>query len=330
TRRLLLHARTLAESDAPSMAKVVDSIQRLGTWCTIGYGGTSRHSEGEFDVHAWQVFRAADLASCMRSYIARGDVERAGAIWRRHQGDRRLCSDVSSAIQGFPVDADTMSVAAWLEREVLPLFNTRQQWCDIAVWIEQRARVLEAKQAKLQDALRLLELLEPGRSKATAGSGESRVHVFEATTHAGGASVLPGYLLASQPLAVTPQRFIEGSLQSAAWVAGLAQFSGIPVFSTAAGLERSSSSDTGTQSCLFLRKQLLDLVHLRDKHGIALALDEYEQMSYSMIAIEFLDRVAAPELLDKAYFAHFVPYAQRHQLDYAQILHKYCIDMMDS
>ncbi|KAJ2807935.1 hypothetical protein H4S07_003497, partial [Coemansia furcata] len=49
-----------------------------------------------------------------------------------------------------------------------------------------------------------------------------------------------------------------------------------------------------------------------------------------MIAMEFLDRVAAPELLDNAYFDHFVPYAQRHQLEHAQILHKYCIDMMDS
>ncbi|KAJ2819953.1 hypothetical protein GGI24_004631, partial [Coemansia furcata] len=84
------------------------------------------------------------------------------------------------------------------------------------------------------------------------------------------------------------------------------------------------------QSCHFLYKQLLDLVHLRDEHRMFLKLDQYEQMSYSMIAMEFLDRVAAPELLDNAYFDHFVPYAQRHQLEHAQILHKYCIDMMDS
>ncbi|KAJ2747383.1 hypothetical protein GGI20_000521 [Coemansia sp. BCRC 34301] len=330
TQRLLLHARALAENDAPSMARVVDSIRRLGTWCAIGYGGIRRRSEAQFDVHAWQVFRAADLASCMRSYIARGDVERAGAIWRRHQDDRRLCSDISSAIQGFPADADTRLVAAWLEREVLPQFSARQQWCDIAAWIEQRARVLESKQAKLQDALWLLELLEPGLSKPSSGSGSSRTPASGIPEHASGASVLSGYLLATQPLTVTPQRFIESSLQSAAWVTGLSQFSGIPVFSAAAGSERSPSSDTGTQGCLFLRKQLLDLVHLREKHSIVLTLDEYDQMSYSMIAIELLDRVAAPELLDRAYFDHFVPYAQRHQLDHAQILHKYCIDLMDS
>ncbi|KAJ2888547.1 hypothetical protein IWW38_004918, partial [Coemansia aciculifera] len=330
TQRLLLHARTLAEDDAPSLAKVVDSIQRLGTWCAIGYGSIHQGSEAQFDVYTWQVFRVADLASCMRSYIARGDVERAGAIWRRHQGDKRLCSDISSAIHAFPADADTNLVAAWLEREVLPLFNTRQQWCDIASWIEQRARALEAKQSKVQDALRLLELLEPGHSKAMAGSGNSRTRGSVMTTHVSRSSVLSGYLLANRPLTITPQRFIESSLQSAAWVAGLAQFSGIPVFSAMATIDRSASGDNGTQSCLFLRNQLLDLSYLRDNHGISLSLDEYEQMSYSMIAIEFLDRVAAPELLDQAYFDHFVPYSQRHQLEYSQILHKYCIDMMDS
>ncbi|KAJ2352943.1 hypothetical protein GGH92_000962, partial [Coemansia sp. RSA 2673] len=318
TQRLLLHALALAEKDAPSVAKVVDAIQRLGTWCSVGNGDAPRRSVAQFDGQAWQIFRAADLASCMRSFISRGDIERAGAIWRRHQSDKRLCRDIASAMQGYPADADTKSLAGWLEREVLPLFSTRQQWLDIAAWIEQRARVLEAKQANLQDALRLLELLEPGYSKAMAQASGSR------------SCALSGYLLASQPLTVTPQRFIESSLQSAAWVAGLSRFSGMPVFLAASGAERDSGGDAGTHNCLFLRKQLLDLVHLRDDHRMSLTLDEYEQMSFSMITMEFLDRVAAPELLNNAYFDHFVPYAQRHQLEYAQILHKYCIDMMDS
>ncbi|KAJ2870062.1 hypothetical protein GGH93_005857 [Coemansia aciculifera] len=330
TQRLLLHALALAEKDAPSRAKVVDSIQRLGTWCSVGNGGAPQRSVAQFDGQAWQIFRAADLASCMRSFISCGDIERAGAIWRRHQNDKRLCCDVASAIQGFPADADTKSLAGWLKREVLPLFGTRQQWLDIAVWIEQRARLLEAKQANFQDALRLLELLDPCHSTSMAESDNPRKQASRSAAPAGRPCVLSGYLLSSQPLTVTPQRFIESSLQSAAWVAGLSRFSGIPVFSTASGAERDSSSDTGTHNCLFLRKQLLDLVHLRDEHGMSLTLDEYEQMSYSMIAMEFLDRVAAPELLHTAYFDHFVPYAQRHQLEYAQILHKYCIDMMDS
>ncbi|KAJ2816336.1 hypothetical protein FBU31_006616, partial [Coemansia sp. 'formosensis'] len=227
TQRLLLHARTLAEKDAPSMAKVVDSIQRLGTWCSVGNNDVHQRSVVQFDAQAWQIFRAADLASCMRSFISCGDVERAGAIWRRHQSDKRLCYDIASAIQGFPANVDTKSLAAWLKYEVLPLFSTHQQWLDIAVWIEQRARVLEANQANLQDALRLLELLEPGHSNSMAGRS----------------CVLSGYLLASQPLTVTPQRFIEGSLRSAAWVAGLSRFSGIPVFPTESGAARSSSSD---------------------------------------------------------------------------------------
>ncbi|KAJ2492558.1 hypothetical protein IWW37_001313 [Coemansia sp. RSA 2050] len=330
TQRLLLHGRTLAEKDTPSMAKVMDSIQRLGTWCIIGNGGLKQCPTMRFDGLAWQSFRVSDLATCMRSFISRGDIERAGAIWRRHQSDKRLCSDIASAIQGFPADVDTKSLAAWLEREVLPLFSTRQQWSDIAIWIEQRARALESSQASLQGALRLLELLEPGHSRSANWSENQRDQTSGLTALSGRASALPRNLLASLPLTVTPQRFIEGSLQSAAWAAGLSQFSGIPVFSVAPGAERGSSSDPSTQSCHFLRKQLLDLEYLRDVHHMPLTLDRYEQMSYSMIAMELLDRVAAPELLGNAYFDHFVPYAQRHQLECSQIIHKYCIDMMDS
>ncbi|KAJ2005491.1 hypothetical protein H4R26_001914, partial [Coemansia thaxteri] len=328
--RLLEHARTLASNDRQNMAKVVDTFQRLGTWRSFGSCGVQLGSPEQFDAQTWHDFRVADLASYMRSCVARGDIEQAGSIWRRHSDDKRLCGDVTSAIQGFPVDSDTGVLSTWIEREVIPMLRTRQQWQDLAIWLEQRARVLEAKQARVLDALHLVGLVEPGCLSATPVHSDAQSHALGAMPGAGGASALPECLLMGQPLAVTPQRFIDGSLQFAAWSAGLDHPSGSSLFLPASDSDRSSGDNNSTQSCLFLRKQLLDLVYLRDKHHLVLTLDEYEQMSYSMISIELIDRVAATELLSEAYFDHFVPYAKRHQLDYARILQKYCIDTMDS
>ncbi|KAJ2853626.1 hypothetical protein J3B02_003058, partial [Coemansia erecta] len=85
-----------------------------------------------------------------------------------------------------------------------------------------------------------------------------------------------------------------------------------------------------TSGAAFLHTQLLDLARLQQQHALSLTLDSYAQLSFSDISRLFLDRVAAPELLSDAYKTHFLPYAQLHRLDHAQIARQYCIDCMNT
>ncbi|KAJ2581569.1 hypothetical protein EV177_010421, partial [Coemansia sp. RSA 1804] len=140
TRRLLEYAHSLATRAAPaSVPWVLSTIQRLGTWSMISSSsssstmaqpatGRTTHQIDRFDPGGWHVFRTADLAACLRSFIADGDVSSLGALWRRHCNDKHLRDDISSAIQGFSMDTDTHSLANWLRAEVLPTLDTYRQW----------------------------------------------------------------------------------------------------------------------------------------------------------------------------------------------------------
>ncbi|KAJ2768407.1 hypothetical protein IWQ56_002951, partial [Coemansia nantahalensis] len=332
TRRLLLHARALAAGDAQRLADVDDALQRLGTWSIISGAGPLQAPGPHFDRQGWAAFRSTDLAACVRSCIAQGDIQRASAVWRRHRDNLRVAADIASAVQGFPPNVDTGALAGWLRVEVLPALDSREQWQDIAAWIEQRARMLES-QGQLHAALGLVELLDPGFWRAAHDTYDP----YDTAPGDAGATIDPP-LSVCGPLALTPQRFIDGSLRAAQWTAGLARFGGRPQPTTGSAATDASvavdatdgGGDPAAQRCLFLHRQLLDLVHLRDKHAMALTLDEYDQLSYSTIAVELLHRVAAPELLHGVYFDHFVPYARRHKLDHPAILREYCVELMDS
>ncbi|KAJ2856614.1 hypothetical protein GGI22_003762, partial [Coemansia erecta] len=327
THKLLEYSRSLAAESAPaSVPRILNTIQRLGTWSMINDQSTTVcQGDDCFDSDAWHTFRTADLASYLRSYIAQGDILSVSALWRRHHEDARLSGDISSAIQGFSMDIDTHSLVCWLRTEVLPMLGARQQWHEIAVWVEQRARALASKRNRIADALLLANLLDIGSWSADFGNSDR-------SDSASVGSSLNGKLCAPVcgPFAITPQNFIESSIYTAKWTVELARVSGVSVFSAQSDSGTLASSDSALQSCLFLRKQLLDLVYLRDKHTMVLTLEEFEQLSYSAIATELLDRVGAPELLDEAYFAHFVPYSEHHQIDFAQTLREYCIEMMDA
>ncbi|KAJ2547130.1 hypothetical protein EV175_005343, partial [Coemansia sp. RSA 1933] len=333
TQRLLEYARSLASRAAPAnVPRILGTIQRLGTWSMVSnsvaqstQSAADAACQGErFDPDMWHSFRTADLASYLRSYIAHGDIQSLCALWRRHLDDKRLCSDISSAIQGFSMDIDTYSLMCWLRTEVLPTLGSQQQWHEIAVWIEQRARALASKRNRIADALLLANLLDIGTWSADFGT--SSRHASTSAKPLNDSACLPVY----GPFAVTPQIFIKNTTYAAKWTVELARVSGVSVFTARSDTGASTSSDSALQSCLFLRKQLMDLVYLRDKHNMALTLDEFEQLSYSAIATELLDRVGAPELLGAAYFTHFVPYSKHHQLDFAHILREYCIEMMDA
>ncbi|KAJ2516968.1 hypothetical protein H4217_004253 [Coemansia sp. RSA 1939] len=329
TRRLLEYAHSLATRAAPaSVPWVLSTIQRLGTWSMISSSssstmaqpaaGRTTHQIDRFDPGGWHVFRTADLAACLRSFIADGDVSSLGALWRRHCNGKHLRDDISSAIQGFSMDIDAHSLANWLRTEVLPTLDTCRQWHEVAVWIEQRARALASRRNRIADALLLTDLLDIGTWSSDFGTSSARP--------ASGGAFLP----ICSSFATTPQGFIDNSISAAKWTIELARVNGVSVFSAQSDPSSVASSDSALQSCLFLRKQLLDLVYLAEKHSMVLSLEEFEQLSYSAIAARFLDRVAAPELLPEAYFDHFVPYSDHHGIDFAQILREYCTEMMDA
>ncbi|KAJ1765579.1 hypothetical protein IW140_003140 [Coemansia sp. RSA 1813] len=330
--KLLEYARSLAAKSAPaSVPRILNTIQRLGTWSMVSSSvvhsiqSNIAYQGGGFDPDTWHAFRTGDLASYLRSYVAQGDMQSLGAVWRRHRDDKRLCADISSAVQGFSMDIDTHSLVCWLRTEVFPSLSARQQWHEIAVWTEQRTRALASKRNRITDALLLANLLDIRTWSADFGKSSS-------SSDSSGTESFDGSVCSPVcgPFAVTPQNFIENSIYAARWAVELARVSGVSVFSAQSETSASASSDSALQSCLFLRKQLLDLVYLREKHNMVLTLEEFEQLSYSAIATELLDRVGAPELLNEAYFAHFVPYSEHHQLDFAQALREYCIEMMDA
>ncbi|PIA14304.1 hypothetical protein COEREDRAFT_10501 [Coemansia reversa NRRL 1564] len=108
--------------------------------------------------------------------------------------------------------------------------------------------------------------------------------------------------IASELLAVTPQRLV-GAARS---------------------LRQPLTHEEPAQRRAFLARQLADVEWLRARHGLQLRLDEHEQLTHTAIATRLLARGAAPELAAEAYFAHFMPYAQRHALDAAATTHAHC------
>ncbi|KAJ2161899.1 hypothetical protein GGF46_001090 [Coemansia sp. RSA 552] len=310
TQALLAYAFKAATGASRHTGTVRDAIQRLGTWTLIS-DSSDADSPG-FDHQGWAVFRTTNLASYVRSYIAQGDIPRVGAVWRRHRHDEQLQADIPIAIQGFRLDSiDVKALTSWLRAEVLPTLRTREQWQAIATWAEQGARMLESRTKQPTAALCLVDLLDSDTWP---------------TVPNGSAGLQP----ATSALSLTPRQFMEGSIRAAKWTAGLSRFCGQPLRLSAQDAQQDPNADPVSQSCMFLRTQLLDLVRLRDQHSMVLSLEEYEQFSYSTISIEFLDRVAAPELLPAAYFSHFLPYTECHALDHAQILQSYCIDVMNA
>ncbi|KAJ1802461.1 hypothetical protein LPJ75_006181, partial [Coemansia sp. RSA 2598] len=273
TQQLLRYARSVAKTESQT-AEIEESLLRLGTWQAVG--------SHPFSAAEWHSFRTADLATCARAFLARGDVSRVALLWRRHAHDEKLRGDLAGALQTFPSRGDVVSLAQWLKCEALPNIKTAQQRLDVDSWLEQRSRALEATPGCLTDALLLASLAAEKLSR-------------HETSQAGNALLLS-----------TPQQFI-------------------------AAREHNRVMRKGpTSGAAFLHAQLLDLVQLQKKHSLSLTLDAYAQLSFSDISRVFLDRVAAPELLGDAYKTHFLPYAQLHRLDHAQIAQQYCVDCMNT
>ncbi|KAI9026821.1 rough deal protein C-terminal region-domain-containing protein [Hyaloraphidium curvatum] len=79
-----------------------------------------------------------------------------------------------------------------------------------------------------------------------------------------------------------------------------------------------------------LKVQLKDMVTLWDDHDLKLSLADYSRETPQSIAIELLDRVAAPELLQSAVDEHFKPYAQANDLSCDELLTEYAAEIMEN
>ncbi|KAK9768761.1 hypothetical protein K7432_000363 [Basidiobolus ranarum] len=309
TYKLLTYARSLVHSleskktttaSSSSVFNVHQAFRRLGTWQLIGFithetpSGTE--SQG-FDGRKWQTFRTSNMIDEARDLIAKGRVKQAMVIWRRHHIDEKLVEHVDEILCNMPENTPASEFISWIRNEVMMPVQRMEDRVKLAMWIEQRARLLELKEKKPHNALEVIRLLDVQNNSANDLHAEAQSKNILFCTPA------------------TPARYVESTI----FLASTASYSTF-------GIE-SNVSSSGASS---LRKQLEDLVYLWDKHDFKLSLSEYSQETPGSIAMELLDRIAAPELLADTVEKHFKPYTMKNELSSDDLLVEYCMEVMDN
>ncbi|KAI8911677.1 hypothetical protein EDD86DRAFT_203002 [Gorgonomyces haynaldii] len=79
------------------------------------------------------------------------------------------------------------------------------------------------------------------------------------------------------------------------------------------------------QESVEIKKLLLEVNHLAKTHEFYISLHDYEQTTPSNIAMGMLDRTLATSLLEQQVQDHLIPWLQRHHLSLNQVLHDYCL-----
>ncbi|KAJ3169831.1 hypothetical protein HDU88_000470 [Geranomyces variabilis] len=329
TYRLLGFARTLAQdlasvagekptATAKAIAAVHKAIRRVGTYQLIAFerlnrrggAGTDAQSWDDykdvdgFSAREWQAMREADIVTEIRELIRSGDLGLAVVIWKRHFLDENLLTHIHDIVTDIPEHAALDDFVPWLRAEVLPIVQVTQDRMRLAVWIDHRARLVEAREKRPHGALQVVTLLDkvalPGLS-ASAGGDTGGVPCTAARDHQLFTPATPAY-------------YVENAVL-------FAQTSGVSTFGFEGGSGKVWSSA--------LKKQLEDLVYLWDRHDFCVTLNSYSQMTLGDIAKDLLDRVAAPELLPDAIDKHFRPYVLQNGLSFEDLLAEYCIALMD-
>ncbi|KAJ3287176.1 hypothetical protein HK104_008726 [Borealophlyctis nickersoniae] len=302
--RLLSHARLLVldrdkhangTTTLDASFNVHHAIRRLGTFQLLSSMKLSTEPAAEslvaFDCAEWQRFRVADLALEMQELMRAGNLQSAIVVWRRHYLDENLLDKLADILSDVPDGASPKDFVPWLKHEVLPVVQRSDHRASLAAWTEQRARTIELQQKRPHDALAVIKLID-------LAVGPEK-HNGVATTDA---------QLFCPP---TPAHYVDNAVASA----------------QTSHLSHNANIRTPSSG---LRAQLEDLVYLWDVHGFRLSLNDYCQNSPGSIAVALLDRVAATELLQDAITRHFLPYVERHELDYDGLLNDYSMDLMDS
>ncbi|KAJ3048663.1 hypothetical protein HK097_010321 [Rhizophlyctis rosea] len=282
-----------------AVQKVYGGIRRLGTYQLIHANPASEDEvddeAGEFDGKEWQRFRTSDMVAEMRDYVRVGNLRAVIVIWRRHHLDENLLNKLPDILADLPDHASPSDFVPWLGTEVLPFIAAPEDRSRLAEWIERRARITEQKQSRPHGALSVIRLLDTTRWLANPAGG---------TVSAGGEMQL------FSP--ATPARYVENTALFAQAGCGHGQEE-----------DQSVGLDGG------LRAELEDLVYLWDKHDFQVSLSDYTLSTPIGIALELLDRVAAPELIRDAVDMHFRPYVERNNLTVDELLVEYCVELMD-
>ncbi|KND00003.1 uncharacterized protein SPPG_04350 [Spizellomyces punctatus DAOM BR117] len=321
TYRLLAFARSLAQDSArrshagnlsSSMFNVHQAIRRIGTYQLISFeklnrrGGSASHNKNTaavdgdgFDCREWHAFRIADLVAEIRDLLRSEDVRLAIVIWKRHYLDGNILPSIHQILADVPEHAALNDFVPWLRNEVLPIVQQGSDRAKLAIWIEQRARFVEAREKKPHGALEVIRLLDtvalPGMAEQGGDDRVSSARDHQLFTPA------------------TPAHYVENTI----------------LFGRTSTSTFGFESSSGKVWANGLKKQLEDLVYLWDKHDFCLTLNDYSQFSLNEIAKDLLDRVAAPELLGDAIEKHFRPYVERNALSFDELLAEYCVDLMD-
>ncbi|KAI8821507.1 rough deal protein C-terminal region-domain-containing protein [Fimicolochytrium jonesii] len=297
------------------------AIRRIGTYQLISfermnrYGGAFGHGAGAgwdprllrdadgFNAQEWQAMRTVDFVMEMREMLRSGDLRLAVAVWKRHYLDEELLPHIHDIVSDIPEHASLEDYVPWLKMDVLPIIQRTGDRHKLAIWIEHRARVVEAREKRPHGALEVVRLLD---SVALPGMCDQVTDASKDPT-----TTARDHQLFTP---ATPAYYVENAIL-------FAQTSGLSTFG--------SESSSGKVWANGLKQQLDDLVYLWDKHDLYISLNDYSRLSTSDIAKDLLDRVAAPELLGGAIEKHFRCYVERNNLAFDELLAEYCVDLMD-
>ncbi|KAL1915878.1 uncharacterized protein VTP21DRAFT_6266 [Calcarisporiella thermophila] len=346
TSRLLSHARSIvqaandrkSENSSISSLQVHSAIRRLGTYQLIRFALSEEGSavplsdsmeiigerkedvsyEGKdwedactieakmhdyFDGNAWQRFRTCDMVKVLRRLFGIGKPKLAIVAWRRHFLDADLMKHVREILTEIPASTSVEEFAPWLKNEVLPHVRKTEDRASVNEWIEQRARMMESRQRQPHDALEVIRLLDVNSMNEMANSATNGADEIQSTFN-------DLFAIA------TPSRYVDNTIL-------LAQTASYSSFQT-------TTRDSGNvEKPTKLARQLEDLVYLWDAHDLKVTLAEYCQSSPSQIAIELVDRIAAPEVIPEAIEKNFAPYTEKNGLPHDELLMEYCIEVMD-
>ncbi|KAJ1679849.1 hypothetical protein EV182_001205, partial [Spiromyces aspiralis] len=301
--KILRYAQKRA-SDPAQLELVQRTVQRLGTWSLLRpllLHDAPKDSSSRLDFESWHEFRGTNLAMLVRRLIATSNIAHAAIVWRRHhQSDSIIKEDVADALQMCPEDIEDDVLIEWIKRDVIPHTPERLHRDKLAQWYEKRARRAERGYGGPDAALKWLQLLDGHGANTESSGGHGRTDC----RHGKGDEL------------ITPAQYI--------W----SKAAGSDAPGNPRNNEGTGEEPRAGDSLANLRRDLADIVYLRDRHGLTISLDEYSALTLSSVTIKLLDKAASPRAVKDTYSCHFLSYCSRHGLDAELLIQEYTSDLM--
>lgn len=241
-----------------------------------------------FDFESWKEFLYCNLQEEMQKVLSKGLVHCAIIIWRRHYLEQSLSDQIVPILQSIPDHLHCSFYKDWLEYELMPVIDNAVVRTKTYQWIIERAIITEDQFNSPESALELLEII--------FGEKSNPLHPSVASSTL---SLVPA----------TPGQFVR-HVKSLAPQTAYQYFGGI----------RAEAEN--------LKKQLQDIIYLKQHHQFDISLLEYCQNTPSSISLALLDRVSAHELFEQHIMEHFLPYTKTHGLDMENLLLEYAQELL--